>query len=854
MSISALTKSLIDSSLDFFKSAQRDPLPVMRGSLFRDYGRLTMQHESSAQERNREEKDIDEGTVLGTRQSKLAAITHGVAPPRMKGLIPILLGEAVTRVNMIHTGRVLFVTSVGTAYRTVGVTLLVEDRSADRMLLQLYNYVRANDRPFDIFPKGTRLAVLEPYLRFPLDSPENPVCMRCDNPQHIRVLTARQWERAMDGRLCREDDDDDEKIGDLCAEDLRLRGNREFSASRLNTAIHVYSLALKAIELERTSNEGDGTLAARVLNNRAQCYAKQERWALALADSATALELDASYVKCAWLRAQALLMLQRPLEAHEAAASALLDKETDIAQLRNDVERAIREQQHGEYDWAALRQEVAGPLSEGILSRRHSDYEHPKIAVVQTETKGRGVIAQSSVPEGTLVMASKAFCITFANPLIVTTVVPSRNRVDSDSNAEMLPSVIQELLARPERSSELYSLSAGQTFSSLLPVPAEGAVDVLRISAILHNNWFGQASDRTEAMLALKRSRWHINTGQFLRPSDGKEMEEKLASEQKHRVKMGSGLWIRPSLFNHSCFPNCRYSVIGDFMFVFTTRDVKGGDELCIPYTCPDHTFEERSKVFANWNNGEGFVCLCNRCVAARGSPVLRKQETDVHEAFRNASQLTCTMDMREASDAVLPPPQRLLLLQQLKALSLVESYGVLCPLLELQAGSLVSARRFGHAVDCYQRLVDARRTVHGPESYTVARDSIRFSCTAYLACKGDVARTAMLAAFVALCLPRFHVPMSVPVFMELAMRYNVGFTSREEAAAALKELVEASDRSTNWAADHTLDAYCAHCTEGPGTDKKLKLCSRCGVSSYCSVEHQKLHWPIHKRVCGKSK
>jgi hypothetical protein len=97
-------------------------------------------------------------------------------------------------------------------------------------------------------------------------------------------------------------------------------------------------------------------------------------------------------------------------------------------------------------------------------------------------------------------------------------------------------------------------------------------------------------------------------------------------------------------------------------------------------------------------------------------------------------------------------------------------------------------------------------------------------------------------------------IPMSVPTSMELAMRYQVGFTAHEEATVELKELVEASDRSTNWAADHTLDAYCAHCTEGPGTNKKLKLCSRCGVSSYCSVEHQRLHWPIHKRVCGKSK
>jgi hypothetical protein len=183
-------KSLIDSSSVFLKSTQRGPLPVMRGSLSPEYGMLTVQHESSAQERNHEEKDIEEGTMFVTRQYKLATITHGLSPSRMKGLIPIVLVETVTRWNMIHTGCVLFVTSVGTAYHTVDVTLLVEDRLADRMLLQLYNYDRAKDRPFDIFPKGTRLAVLEPYLRFPLDNPENPVCMRCDNPQHVRVLSA----------------------------------------------------------------------------------------------------------------------------------------------------------------------------------------------------------------------------------------------------------------------------------------------------------------------------------------------------------------------------------------------------------------------------------------------------------------------------------------------------------------------------------------------------------------------------------------------------------------------------------------------------------------------------------------
>lgn len=35
-----------------------------------------------------------------------------------------------------------------------------------------------------------------------------------------------------------------------------------------------------------------------------------------------------------------------------------------------------------------------------------------------------------------------------------------------------------------------------------------------------------------------------------------------------------------------------------------------------------------------------------------------------------------------------------------------------------------------------------------------------------------------------------------------------------------------------------------------PGT----KTCSRCKKVSYCSKEHQREHWKVHKKVCGKAK
>uniref|UniRef100_A0A0G4IEZ9 MYND-type domain-containing protein n=1 Tax=Chromera velia CCMP2878 TaxID=1169474 RepID=A0A0G4IEZ9_9ALVE len=50
---------------------------------------------------------------------------------------------------------------------------------------------------------------------------------------------------------------------------------------------------------------------------------------------------------------------------------------------------------------------------------------------------------------------------------------------------------------------------------------------------------------------------------------------------------------------------------------------------------------------------------------------------------------------------------------------------------------------------------------------------------------------------------------------------------------------------------------FCAVCGKGPhslpGTDVlKLRTCARCGVTQYCSVEHQKADWSRHKKRCNE--
>ena len=85
----------------------------------------------------------------------------------------------------------------------------------------------------------------------------------------------------------------------------------------------------------------------------------------------------------------------------------------------------------------------------------------------------------------------------------------------------------------------------------------------------------------------------------------------KSTSESSHHHT--SGIFIKASYINHSCYSNARRSFIGDMQIVRATRNIPAGSEIFFCYAIPEprDTYEKTQEKLQNW----GFQCTCAVCL-----------------------------------------------------------------------------------------------------------------------------------------------------------------------------------------------------------------------------------------------
>jgi tetratricopeptide (TPR) repeat protein len=648
-------------------------------------------------------------TQFALRQTMKPLIEHGVAPA-LRSLAHISLRQvARLGVNKIHGERVLFCITSYAPHRTVGTQVLVEDDDMDCLTLSLYNFVQEDEDPDQVLPVGTHLAVLAPYMKNARDDRQMILMLRCDNPQCIIKYDSRDaWLAARRGKP---------PPPEACdALLLKEWGNQAFQNSDFKAAEKLYSRALQSSSIQ--DNE-----KMACWGNRAEVALRRGQWEDAERDACAVLAIDGDHVKAKLRLAKAQFRVGRPSEALESVQELLSKnpKDRSLQDLYYDCERTIREQQ-GHYDLPAMRKAARSGSSSSKPLPFHADYLSPSIEIsVDSDVVGggkyRGCKAVRDIQENELLSASKAFVFVPASEKESMTLQVDAygSKIDSASQIQLVTEAISLLQRRPGVGKALYNLSAGlDPDVNAIPLTDTEMIDIPRIRRILNSNTFSVSDDSDVAMHWEKKKESDKKGGRLTE-------DEAEQLQAMNKLKTGSGLWLKESMFNHSCTPNCVWTQIGDHMFIHSTRPIVVGEELCVSYVSPYYLYEKRVEVFRDWIvPGVGFECQCKWCHTMRSDPKLRRMEARVEAAYTQAGNEVSFKGtpMAKAAERALPSTQRYLLLADYEQYPAHIQHHAAAKLHIFEGSCLNDQGDSVGALRAFQRAADIGYAVRGGGSY----------------------------------------------------------------------------------------------------------------------------------------
>jgi len=590
-----------------------------------------------------------------------------------KSMKPITIDELL--LNHVHKGKYLLCRSIAQPFKMTAISLIVEDRNGAVEKLSLYNYSNHAGYFSDLshlIPNGAMLIIKDPYYKIASDGLR---LIRCDNPSNVCLLKSND-------PLLKEinfgSDSTTEPMNESnLVEMIKQQGNQCFKDKDYDSAIELYS---KALSIDNKH--------VIILANRSLAYAHLRQWYNALSDAENALNIESNDLRALYRKAKALHGLKR----YEEEVDALLrgvQKDPQNKEFHQSLiiaKQSIKEKS-GSYKFSQIYEES---LSEESPRLDHADYSHPHLRRESVEGKGLGLVATEDIEEGTLLMASKAFEISYENNTSFRSSMSfdwSRRKMYSQTHMEMVTSVIQRLKSEPQLKEIFYQLCDGERidmYTRLSDTHSDG-VDVQRVQAIVDLNAFETVS---------------------------------IDESQK-----GCGLWIEPSFFNHSCISNtCRHT-IGDMMFVRASTKIRSGDEVTLSYCDPDASYNDRCRTLKSFH----ITCQCTLCTEER-----RSLDTQIalQELLNDAIDLK--RQIQSQDPCVFPVLKRII--QLMKELS-PRSHELLFPLTAL-AASYARCGKFQESSKLFEEAYSVsknpiytfRSAIHVADQYQYARDKTEWS------------------------------------------------------------------------------------------------------------------------------
>ncbi|KAG9046748.1 hypothetical protein FS837_003769, partial [Tulasnella sp. UAMH 9824] len=490
-------------------------------------------------------------------------------------------------IRKTHTGKYLLCRIMTYPYRVYSVHILVEDVDGDACPMELYNYpgtIGASSQLVDaLFPVGSILAIREPTLKsaahggkplLRVDSPSDVIWLEPDD----EMLVGVKWKTG--------DQVPDSPELPSTEEQWKKQGNSHYQKGWCIPAAVLYGRGLQRFP------------SSAVLRlNRAMAYLQLDYYEAALSDCEAALDfkeaLGSLKPKALYRAAQALYGMGRWNEAERKFAETATEYPAQATDCQSWIKRCKDrkiEATEGKYDWAAAYRAAQVPGCRMDLA----DFTGPvKVASLPSRGGGRGIVAKRNIKFGELLVVSKAFisCTKndYAKPELCSYMHLIKNKGEIGYGAVAATKVAERIAGSPKAADAVEQLYAGPSNSPPPPnysiAPSE-KVDVARLL-------------------------------QFNRDVDIKRIEA---------VVNYNGLFLLPSLFNHSCSPNAFRYTLGDVMIIRATCDIPAGDEVFLNYGAVGDSYLSRGQ--------EGFFrllgsCNCPLCVRDRqaGESVCNQRE-----------------------------------------------------------------------------------------------------------------------------------------------------------------------------------------------------------------------------------
>lgn len=458
------------------------------------------------------------------------------------------------------------------------VMVIVEDEKENGVLLQVY---QQEDTEYglaeDIAQVGGVCIVKEPYFKT-MGSGE---CgLRVDHVTDVLWLAQ----------------DDDRiplrwapRIGevDKTAKEMKEEGNAALKARNLNKAVKCYT---KGLHCAATTEE-----IQTIKLNRSFANLKLRRYDDALADATNLSREYQVSEKGVYRAACSLYELQRFQDCRETLTT-LLDNYPNNAEAKEQLlrtEKRLGEQEIGEYDFNVMYK--AAEETPPYLDT--ATYAGP-VAIKTSEGRGRGLFTTRAVVAGELLLCEKAFSYCFASKeeraissktsMLMNT---HTKRGTMGTQASLITATVQKLLRNPSLMPSFTALYHGD-YKPVRETEVDGSplVDTFLIERIIALNVFG--CPRTTLQDHFR--------------SQSPEQQERETSYHT------TGIFIKASHINHSCYMNARRSFIGDMIIVRAARAIPANSEIFFWYAAPEvgRTWEKAQHKLQNW----GFQCSCVLC------------------------------------------------------------------------------------------------------------------------------------------------------------------------------------------------------------------------------------------------